>query len=258
MNATQTSSIRLALLASLLGLGACAHSPADEPRDPLEKVNRAVYAFNNTADQYVLRPVAKGYVYITPNVVRRGVSNFFDNLFYPTTIVNDLLQAKFVQGASDTGRLLINTTAGLAGLIDVATEVGLEKHDEDFGQTLGYWGVGEGWFLMIPLLGPSDNRDLIGRLGDSATNLTFYLPGRYDVYKYSANALNLINIRANLLPTDDLIKQQFDPYLFIRTAYLQRRQNLVYDGDPPPEPLPSYDEPAAPSAKPTPAEPPKN
>jgi phospholipid-binding lipoprotein MlaA len=129
-------------------------------------------------------------------------------------------------------------------VIDVATEVGLTKHNEDFGQTLGYWGVGEGWYLVLPLLGPSDNRDLIGRVGDAATNVSFYLPGRDDVYVYSANGLNLINTYAGLLSTDRLIHEQFDPYLFVRTAYLQRRQNLVYDGNPPPEPAPKFDDPA--------------
>jgi phospholipid-binding lipoprotein MlaA len=249
MNVSLKSSCRLMALTTLLALSACAHSPADDPRDPLEPVNRAVYAFNDKAGQYVLKPVARGYVYITPSIVRRGVSNFFDNLFYPTTIINDLLQAKFVQGASDTGRLLLNTTAGIGGILDVATEIGLDKHNEDFGQTLGYWGVGEGWFLMLPLLGPSDNRDLIGKVGDAATNISFYLPGRDDVYVYSANGLNLINTYAGLLSTDDLVHEQFDPYLFVRTAYLQRRQSLIYDGNPPPEPLPTFDEPAAAPAK---------
>jgi phospholipid-binding lipoprotein MlaA len=234
----------LALLAPLLALAACAHSPADDPRDPLEPVNRAVYAFNDKADTYVLRPVAKGYVYITPDIFRRGVSNFFDNLFYPKTIINDLLQAKFLQSASDTGRLLLNTTAGLGGILDVASEVGLTKHNEDFGQTLGYWGVGEGWFLMLPFLGPSDNRDLIGTGVDQFANISYYLPGRYDVYKFSANGLNLINERAEFLSSDAIIKQQFDPYIFIRTAYLQRRQSLVYDGNPPPDPMPTFDDPA--------------
>lgn len=245
MNASLKSRARLATLVPLLALAACAHSPADDPRDPLEPVNRAVYAFNDKAGQYVLKPIARGYVYITPAVVRRGVSNFFDNLFYPKTIVNDLLQAKFTQTASDTGRLLLNTTAGLGGILDVATEVGLVRHNEDFGQTLGYWGVGEGWFLMLPLLGPSDNRDLIGAGADQFTNVSFYLPGRDDVYVYSANGLNLINTYAGLLSTDKLLHEQFDPYLFVRTAYLQRRQSLVYDGNPPPEPLPRDEEPAA-------------
>lgn len=245
MTPAVTRVLRLVLPVPVLLLAACAHSPADEPRDPLEKVNRGVYAFNDTADRYVLKPVAQGYDYVTPKFVRRGVGNFFDNLFYPKTIVNDFLQAKFGQGAADTGRLLINTTAGIGGLIDVASEVGLEKHNEDFGQTLGTYGVGEGWFLMLPLLGPSDNRDLIGTGVDQFADPTWYLPGRYDVYKYSGRGLYYINLRADLLPADALLKQQFDPYLFIRSAYLQRRQSLIYDGDPPPEPLPNYDDAAA-------------
>src|SRR5688572_26977733 len=151
------------LLLTLLAAG-CAHSPAYDPQDPLEKVNRAVFGFNEKADQYVLKPVAKGYDKITPQPVRRGIANFFDNLFYPTVIVNDLLQAKLKQGAFDLGRFVVNTTVGVVGIFDVATGWGMEKHEEDFGQTLGYWGVGPGWYLMLPLLGPSDNRDLVGRV----------------------------------------------------------------------------------------------
>jgi phospholipid-binding lipoprotein MlaA len=225
-----------------LALAACAHHPADEPADPLEPVNRAVWNFNYKADQYVLRPVAKGYVDVTTPWMREGVSNFFNNLLYPTTIVNDLLQAKFVQSASDTGRLVVNSTYGLGGLIDVGERVGLHRHDEDFGQTLGYWGVGEGWFLMLPLLGPSDNRDLIGRGFDIFTTPTHYLPGRYDLPNYMVTMLLYnVNTRANLLPADSLMESQFDTYLFVRTAYLQRRQAAVYDGNPPPEDLGIYD-----------------
>lgn len=226
---------RCAALFALLATAGCAHHPADDPADPLEPVNRAVYKFNDTADRYVLRPVAQGYVKVTPGVVREGVTNFFDNLAYPKTIVNDFLQAKFKRGVSDLARFLVNSVYGVGGLIDVGSRVGLAKHDEDFGQTLGRWGVGEGWFLMLPLLGPSDGRDAIGMGVDLYTVPTRYFPGRYDVYNYSATALNLVNLRANLLPADSLLREQFDPYLFVRTAYLQRRQSLVYDGNPPPE-----------------------
>ncbi|MDR3419600.1 MAG: VacJ family lipoprotein [Nevskia sp.] len=234
-----------------LALAACAHHPADEPADPLEPVNRAVWSFNHTADQYVLKPVAQGYVDVTPDWAREGISNFFGNLTYPTTIVNDFLQAKFKQGVADTGRFVVNSTYGVGGLIDVGERVGLHRHDEDFGQTLGYWGVGEGWFLMLPLLGPSDNRDLIGRGFDSFTTPTRYLPGRYDLPNYAVTlGLYTINLRANLLPSDSLMESQFDTYLFIRTAYLQHRQALVYDGNPPPEDLGLSDIDDSDSAKP--------
>jgi len=128
---------------------------------------------------------------------------------------------------------VLNTTAGLAGFIDVASEVGLEKHEEGLGQTLGYWGVGEGWYLMLPLLGPSTNRDLVGFAGDSFLNPSFYLPGRYDVYAISANVVNLVDTRANFLAADGILQQQFDRYLFVRTAYLQQRWSLIHDGNPP-------------------------
>jgi len=223
----------ISLLIATLAVAGCAHRPADDPADPLEPVNRAVFKFNETADKYALRPVAKVYADITPAPARQGITNFFDNLQEPRNIVNAILQAKFVQAGKNLGRLLLNSTAGLAGFVDVATEVGLEKHEEGLGQTLGYWGVGEGWYLMLPLLGPSTNRDLVGFAGDSFVNPSFYLPGRYDVYSISANAVNLVNTRANFLAADGILQQQFDRYLFVRTAYLQQRWNLIHDGNPP-------------------------
>jgi phospholipid-binding lipoprotein MlaA len=216
-------------------LAGCAHSPAEEPQDPLEPVNRAVYKFNDTADHYVLRPVAKEYAAVTPQPVRRGVDNFLSNLGYPKTIVNDFLQAKFTRGFSDLGRLLLNTTAGIGGVLDVATETGLPRHDEDFGQTLGYWGVGEGWFLMLPLLGPSTTRDALGVAADMPIAPPYWLDGDHDWLRFGLQGVSVINMRANLLDTDRILAQQLDRYIFIRTAYLQQRRSLVYDGNPPPE-----------------------
>lgn len=224
----------ISLLTALMTSG-CAHAPADNPHDPLEPVNRAIFTFNDTADRYVLRPLAKGYASVTPQVVRTGVSNFFSNLESPVTIVNDVCQLKLKQGASDTGRFLLNTVAGIGGLIDVATGTGLTKHDEDFGQTLGYWGVGEGWYLMLPLFGPSDNRDLVGRIADTPLHPEYWLPARYDAEKYGSTALRLVNERASLLDQDKILNQQLDKYLFVRTAFLQSRQAAIYDGHPPPE-----------------------
>jgi phospholipid-binding lipoprotein MlaA len=241
---------RCCSIAAAAILAGCAHHPADQPADPLEHVNRAMWSFNSKADQYVLKPVAKGYVAATPGWAREGITNFFSNLKYPTTIVNDFLQAKFVQGGADTGRFIVNSIYGVGGLIDVGSRVGLAKHQEDFGQTLGYWGVGEGWFLMLPFLGPSDNRDLVGSGADIFTSPTYYLPGRYDLPNYLISyGLYFINLRANLLPSDSLMESQFDTYLFIRTAYLEHRQALVYDGNPPPEDLgDSADDSSAPAA----------
>ena len=217
----------------LLLLGGCAHSPPYEPADPLERVNRAVFTFNETADRYVLRPVARGYDTVTPNLVRHGVRNFFSNLFYPTVLVNDLLQFKFQQFSEDFCRWVLNTTFGLGGILDVATPGGLPEHDEDFGQTLGHWGVGPGWYLMLPLLGPSNNRDLVGKAGDYATNPFAYIDEE-EVVTVGMNVLQLVEKRAQLLPVDKVLEQQLDRYVFVRTSYLQIRLNKVYDGNPPP------------------------
>ncbi len=213
----------------------CAHAPAEEPRDPLEPVNRVVYKFNDTADRYILHPVAKEYVAIAPQPIRTGVNNFLSNLTYPKTIVNDLFQAKFTQSAADLCRLLLNSTAGIGGILDVATDTGLPKHNEDFGQTLGRWGIGEGWYLMLPLFGPSTTRDAIGLLVDRPTNPTFWLDGDHDWLTWSISAVSAVNLRANLLDADNILEQQLDRYLFIRTAYLQQRQSSIYDGNPPAE-----------------------
>lgn len=245
--------LRGSLVLAALVLAGCAHRPADDPADPLEPVNRAVFHFNEKVDQYALKPAAQAYVYVVPEPARAGVTHFFDNLDEPRNFVNDLLQLKFRLASVNLARFLLNSTAGLGGLFDVATEVGLEPHEEGFGQTLGYWGVGEGWFLMLPFLGPSSNRDLVGFVADMPTTYGFWLPGHYDVYKFSATGLFAVNTRANFLSTDSLIQQQFDPYLFVRTAYLQRRQSLVYDGNPPLEEyeVPADDAPPAPAAAPS-------
>jgi phospholipid-binding lipoprotein MlaA len=233
------------LLLSGLALAGCAHTPPDDPSDPLEKINRPIYKFNRVADTYVLRPVAKTDVNWTPAPIRTGVSNVLDNLFYPTTIVNDLLQAKFVQSGKDTGRFVVNTTLGIVGIFDVATGLGLEAHDEDLGQTLGYWGVGEGWYLMLPLLGPATNRDALGKIGDSFTGPTpiadladAYTVTNYDAsdtVDYTLTAVTAIDKRASLLDADKYLDQQLDPYIALRTTYLQNRLNKVYDGNPPKE-----------------------
>ena len=220
-------------VAGLLLVG-CAHSPSYDPQDPLEPVNRKIYAFNDKVDQYVARPLAEGYVAATPAELRVGVNNFLHNLVYPRVIANDLLQAKFKAAGRDTTRFLMNTTFGLAGFLDPATMVGLERNNEDFGQTLGHWGLGQGWFLMLPFLGPTTNRDLVGMGGDYVSNPLFYedIPDRVEV---AYQGVRLVDLRASLLGSEGLLREQFDPYVFIRGLYLQRRQSLVYDGNPPPE-----------------------
>ena len=223
--------LRLVLVAAVVLLSACAHAPPGEPNDPLEPMNRAVLRFNLAADRYVLRPVAKSYEAVTPAPVRKGVTNFFRNLQEPRTVVNGLLQGKVKQAASDTGRFLLNSTAGFAGFMDVATDAGMPRHDEDFGQTIGYYGVGDGWYLMLPFLGPSSNRDLIGRGGDYFTGYGYYADE--PEVNYTAQALEVIDSRVRLFPADPLLEEALDKYIWVRTAYLQQRLNKVYDGAPP-------------------------
>ena len=226
---------RSAILAAVVTLTGCAHAPAYEPADPLERINRPIFSFNRKVDQYVLRPAAKGYVKVVPQFARTGVSNFFNNLFYPTTIVNGLLQGKFRQSGDDTLRFVLNSTIGLAGFIDVATSQGLKRNDEDLGQTFGRWGVGEGWYLMLPLLGPSTNRDLVGRVGDNWTEILQYVDSVDTAERIALGAVQAIDHRSKLLDADRIIDQQLDPYVFFRTVYLEQRWNLVHDGNPPEE-----------------------
>ena len=213
--------------------------PAD-PNDPLERYNRSMYKFNDTLDKYMLKPVAKGYDAITPNPVQKAVSNFFSNLDDVLVIVNDMLQLKPGQMASDTGRVLINSSIGLFGLIDWASDIGLEKNNEDFGQTLGYWGVPAGPYFILPFLGPSTIRDTGGLVTD-----TYYFDPQYreietsfpppsrrpESLVWNLTALDKVDIRAKLLQTENILDTAaLDPYVFIREAWLQRRNYLVNDG----------------------------
>ena len=207
--------------------------------DPLERVNRAIYKFNDRFDRAILKPVAKGYDAITPDPVQHSIRSFFSNLLSPTVVVNDLLQAKFRQSAADTGRFLVNSTVGIVGLFDVAKHIGLKPHDEDFGQTLGVWGVGEGPYLVWPILGPKNLRDSFGWFGDFATNPVTYVKDSTD--QWGLWAVDLVDTRASLLGVSDVLQQAAgeDEYLFVREAYRQRRTNLIYDGNPP-KPKPAF------------------
>jgi phospholipid-binding lipoprotein MlaA len=212
-------------------MAGCA-SPGHNPKDPFESVNRGVYKFNDTVDKAVIKPVAKGYNAILPEPGKIMLSNFFSNLNDVVVTVNDLLQLKVFVAISDTGRIAVNTTVGFGGLFDVATAVGLEKHYEDFGQTLGKWGVGSGPYLILPLLGPSTVRDGVGLYADSYTsviNRVENIPTRNELY-----ATSLLGRRARLLKQEEALDEaSLDRYAFIRDAYLQQRQNLIYDGNPP-------------------------
>jgi phospholipid-binding lipoprotein MlaA len=211
-------------------LTACAHSPVNDPSDPFEGFNRGVFAFNEKLDQYIAKPAAQGYKAAVPEVARSGIGNFIANAMYSTVIVNDILQWKMLQSAEDLARFAFNTIVGLGGFVDAAKMIGLEKHNEDFGQTLGYWGIGNGAFLMLPLYGPSSNRELVGSAAGFMTDPTTYLP-----MKIAApfNTAAVIDTRTSLLDFDGVLAQQLDRYIFVRNAYLQQRQNLVYDGSPP-------------------------
>ena len=232
------------LCAALLLAGTltgCATSGGN-PADPLEPLNRVVFGFNDTADNAVIKPVAKAYRALLPGIVRTGVSNFFSNLEDVWVSVNDVLQGKFQQGVDDFGRFLFNSTFGIAGIFDFASEFGFQKHNEDFGQTLGSWGVGSGAYLVLPFLGPSTIRDGFGLLLDTRADLVFYIDG-VPVHN-SLYGTRAIGNRANLLDASSVIEEAaLDKYAFVRDAWLQRRRNLVYDGNPPREREDPDDEP---------------
>ena len=227
----KTLALPVLVLLSLSFLGGCATTT---PRDPLEPVNRAIYSFNDGVDNAILKPLAEGYRAVLPAFARTGVSNFFANINDVLIALNNLLQGKIVNAISDLGRVVVNTTVGVLGFMDIATEFGLEKHNEDFGQTLGYWGIGDGPYLVIPLLGPSNLRDTVGKVVDHRTD-----PLTYVESMRARNVLwgtRMISQRADLLDTSKILETAaLDPYEFLRDAYLQRRRNLVHDGSPPPD-----------------------
>ncbi|MGA2564146.1 MAG: VacJ family lipoprotein [Steroidobacteraceae bacterium] len=232
----------LALSAALAGCAALPKGEKPDPRDRFERFNRGIYAFNTKVDHAVLRPVARGYVKITPAPVRTSVHNFLDNLAYTKTIINDFLQGKWRDGGTDTARLLFNTTLGLGGLFDPASGAGLDRHHTDFGQTLGIWGVHSGPYLMLPILGPSTVRDALGLLPDEYTTLPAYI--RPVWIPWTIAGAQAVDIRVGLLDEDKLLENTFDPYAFLRNVWLQRRDYLIH-GDTsasPEEPLPPDDD----------------
>ncbi|GAA6152446.1 MlaA family lipoprotein [Pseudoteredinibacter isoporae] len=225
--------IRKLAVAAVLSMGLAAGAVAEEaqekknPADPWEGFNRGVFAFNDAVDGAVLKPIAKGYKAVTPDVVETGVSNVFSNLGEVGNIVNGLLQFKLGQASNDTGRLLINSTFGLAGIFDVAKHMGLEKGTgEDFGQTLAAWGVESGPYVVLPLLGPTTVRDGVGLPADSYLNPISHVD--HVPTRNSAYGADLIDTRASLLGAEGAISG--DKYSFIRDAYLQRREYLINDG----------------------------
>ena len=216
-----------AAFALAMTLGGCATLPSGkpDPSDRFERVNRSVYAFNRAIDHAVLRPVARTYIKVTPGSVRRSITNFLSNLDYPVTIVNDFLQGKIRDGLSDVGRFGVNTVIGIGGLFDPASHWGLEKHEEDFGLTLARWGVKSGPYLMLPILGPSTVRDAPGRFADHFVTPTTYVNDTGVQVGYFL--VKAVNTRAGLLDSDPVIDSVFDPYAFVRNAWLQRREYQI-------------------------------
>jgi phospholipid-binding lipoprotein MlaA len=237
-------SLRCLLLAVVVSLGSgCATAPGRTVNDDRwEGFNRGVYKFNDTIDRAALKPLAKGYKKITPHWFRIGVGNFFSNLAYPVTIVNQLLQGKAKTGLQDTGRFLINSTLGVAGLVDVATPMGLQANDEDFGQTLAVWGVGSGPYLTLPFFGPSTLRDAPSRAIDYWFGPLTYIQVSPWEAEWAASGLDLVHSRSELLTLDPTLQRTFDPYAFMRDAWLQQREFNIFDGNPPPETLEDLEE----------------
>ncbi len=220
------------LLLLVLVLSGCATNTSTGPvYDPYESANRKIYAFNNTVDKAILKPVARGYRFLLPDPVELGIGNFFSNLGEVTVIVNGLLQGKVKQATSDTGRFLVNSTVGVAGLFDVGTRIGLPKHRDTFGQTLGVWGVGEGPFLMLPFLGPANGRSTVGRVADGATTyLPPYLTDDNGVV-IGARVVEIISIRARLLSAGRLLDQAaLDPYLLLRDIWIKQHREATFEG----------------------------
>ncbi len=227
----------LTLLPILLLAAGCATTPGrTSADDPWEGFNRGVYKFNDTLDRAALKPVARAYRKVVPNWMRTGVGNFFTNLTYPTTVLNQFLQGKPVMGLKDLGRFLLNSTLGLGGLFDPASSAGLPANDEDFGQTLAVWGVGSGPYLVLPFLGPSSVRDGVSRVGDYYSGILHNADIDWEV-EWGLRGLQVVNDRAELLPLDGTLQRTFDPYAFMRDAWVQRREDEIYDGEPPEEPL---------------------
>ena len=242
----------LLLLCAVLLAGCATMSPVDkgsqvdpnvgsniDPIDPYENVNRKFYKITDTLDHHILEPVANVYLEYVPNPLRRSIGNFYDNVGYPNVVLNAFLQGKVHQGFEDTLRFAVNSTIGLFGLFDMATPMGLLQHDEDFGQTLGVWGLNTGAYLYLPFHGPSSSRDIFSIPVGLVTNALFYVSSA--VIFAPIGILSIIdNKRARY--SDAMIirdRSALDPYLFVREASLQQRRHLIYDGNPPPE---SYDD----------------
>ena len=218
------------MLLAVITLAGCA---GPNPRDPNESFNRSMFSFNEGLDNAVLKPAVKGYEAVVPSFMRTGVANFFSNIGDVWVGINNLLQGKPDQTLSDFGRVLVNSTLGLVGFVDVASDMGLQKHNEDFGQTLGRWGVEGGSYLVLPIFGPRTVRDTFGLVFDLYANPVGHIP--YVPTRNTTLGVQFFDARANI-DLSLLEQAALDRYIFVRESYLQRRRNLIYDGDPPPLP----------------------
>ena len=225
------------LIGLAIFLSGCATSPtSQENHDPLESMNRSVFSFNENADKYALKPVALGYKTIAPDLVQQGAGNFFSNLDDVVVVINDILQLKFSEAGQDGTRLLINTFLGLGGLVDFGTDYGFPKRYEDFGQTLAHYGVASGPYIVVPFLGGYTVRSGIGGVVDIATNPVFYAaPFMAPFISPMIGAGRAVDERKQVLESEEIINEAaLDKYEFLRDSYLQRRNNLIHDGNPPP------------------------
>jgi len=225
------------LILLLVLLGGCASTPDEhaDPRDPMESYNRKVFRFNQAFDDKILKPVAKRYKAIVPEPINRGITNFFRNIADINSVLNNLLQLKLSRAGSDIARLAVNTTVGVVGFFDVATNLGFPSYKEDLGQTFGYWGDDSSAYMVLFFLGPSTLRDAIGLTGGMVTNPFFYLNN--DPVYWGLNAVEVLDTRADLLNAGELLEEMaIDPYIFTRNAYLQSRRNKIFDGSPPESP----------------------
>jgi phospholipid-binding lipoprotein MlaA len=239
----QQTIIRTLLLSNVFAFSAlmgCASTTAPENNktDSLESWNRGTYAFNDKLDKAVVKPLAKGYQEITPKPVNESITNFFSNINDIGVAVNDLLQLKLLQGGMDLSRFLVNTTVGVGGFFDVAKKINLPKHNEDFGQTLGFWGVPSGTYLVLPFFGPSSPRDTVGLVGDALLNPLTYVSvfggAAANAATTGSKILEVTDTRSDILSSEKVLDEAaVDRYDFIKNAYMQQREYLIYDGEPP-------------------------
>jgi phospholipid-binding lipoprotein MlaA len=223
--------------ALLVVLGGCATGPDRNPADPLEPLNRATWRFNETVDTHIVQPVARGYNRVVPRPIRTGVDNFFSNLGDVPVMFNDFAQLRLMDGMNDLMRIAVNSTLGLLGFLDIATPAGIAKRDQDFGLTLGHYGVPSGPYLVLPLFGPSSFRDATG----FAVDQSFVTPQNYfdPAWRNSLWATDVVSTRARYLNATNLLEQAaLDKYLFVRDAYLGRRRSQLSEGKE--QPLPDY------------------